>query len=291
MDFKRVARIGIIGIAVVATISTIAGVVGAAAGVAVIRGLYNGPTERGDGVFVDLDSEILGHSVRLRLHRPVGLDEASPDTIHVLWALDGPSRAPRASSASDDLTRVGRIPPTVVVEVPESAAGRTADFVPPGLSVSGIDGRGDHFLRFLVEEARPAVYDALGSPVGRHLLVGHSLGGLFVTYAMMTEPTLFDGWLAFSPSWWVDDGSQVQALDGWLAAQQGLDTFFYTTLGSEEGSSMRSGFESAREAMRSDVPDGFRWVAEVIPGAHHGNNADLSVARALDAFWQGASDR
>jgi predicted alpha/beta superfamily hydrolase len=42
------------------------------------------------------------------------------------------------------------------------------------------------------------------------VLVGHSLGGLFAVYALMTRPDVFQGYIAISPALWWDDQSLVK---------------------------------------------------------------------------------
>jgi enterochelin esterase-like enzyme len=64
----------------------------------------------------------------------------------------------------------------------------------------GLDG----FLDMLAHEALPMV--AAHQPVDRQrmALFGHSLGGLAALYALLTRPTMFQSFVAFSPSIWWD---------------------------------------------------------------------------------------
>ena len=59
------------------------------------------------------------------------------------------------------------------------------------------------FLAFLKDEVKPAVAAVTRIDTDREALFGHSLGGLFVLYALFTQPDSFDTYVAGSPSiWW-----------------------------------------------------------------------------------------
>lgn len=68
-------------------------------------------------------------------------------------------------------------------------------------------GEADKFLKTLVEEIMPFVEQSVlpAVPLRRmnHVLFGHSFGGLFSLYTLFTRPSLFDTYIAASPSiWW-----------------------------------------------------------------------------------------
>src|SRR3546814_4655171 len=77
------------------------------------------------------------------------------------------------------------------------------DMTPPGSGDSRIKrptGGADAFLDFIEHDLKPAVAAAAKVDPGRQAIFGHSLGGQFVLYTMITRPQLFDTYLAASPS-------------------------------------------------------------------------------------------
>ena len=102
------------------------------------------------------------------------------------------------------------------VEFVEMAKLRTKDLTEPlseeGLAALGSmtnligteQGGAEAFLSFVVDELTPEI--ARRRPEAtttRSILFGHSLGGLFVSYALLTRPHAFATFLASSPSlWW-----------------------------------------------------------------------------------------
>jgi hypothetical protein len=66
-------------------------------------------------------------------------------------------------------------------------------------------GDSARFRRFLADEVIPFV-EATFPTDGTSVLMGESLAGLFVVETMLKQPTLFDTYVAVSPSLWWDDG-------------------------------------------------------------------------------------
>ncbi|KAL3432946.1 Alpha/Beta hydrolase protein [Aspergillus tetrazonus] len=71
---------------------------------------------------------------------------------------------------------------------------------------SPVEGHGgaDILLDFIAETVRPAVRERFPDvSVSREALYGHSYGGLFALHALFTRPSMFDAYIASSPSiWW-----------------------------------------------------------------------------------------
>lgn len=64
-------------------------------------------------------------------------------------------------------------------------------------------GGAPQFLRFIEEELKPLIERRLPVDRSRQMLLGHSLGGWFVLYTMLTKPEAFRYYAAGSPSiWW-----------------------------------------------------------------------------------------
>ncbi|AXB78839.1 alpha/beta hydrolase [Novosphingobium sp. P6W] len=102
-------------------------------------------------------------------------------------------------------------------EVREMAKLRTADLTPPlseagketlgGLTsmIGEMDGGAESFLTFLEDTLKPEILERYPeASLDDHVLFGHSLGGLFAAYALLTRPHAFSTFLVASPSLWWD---------------------------------------------------------------------------------------
>ncbi len=123
----------------------------------------------------------------------------------------------RVQDAAQRLIDAGRIPPTLVVGVWNNGKYRHSEYFPQkflaGMPPAQRDRfvqealqgqpRSDAYLRFLVEELKPAIdaryatrRDAAGT-----LLMGSSMGGLISVYAMNEYPAVFGGAAGLSTHW------------------------------------------------------------------------------------------
>lgn len=87
--------------------------------------------------------------------------------------------------------------------------GRSIDFRPPLPEPQNPPSGADEFIAFIDGVLRPWVQSTVFPNVAftRDALYGHSFGGLFVIYAMITHPELFDTFISASPALDWNNGS------------------------------------------------------------------------------------
>lgn len=68
-----------------------------------------------------------------------------------------------------------------------------------------VTGGADQFLKFIQDELIPFVDGRYRVASRKRVLAGHSLGGLFVAYALFKHPRLFESYIISSPSLWYHD--------------------------------------------------------------------------------------
>ncbi|CAH0038182.1 unnamed protein product [Clonostachys solani] len=87
---------------------------------------------------------------------------------------------------------------------------RGRDLTPPSPGCGPNEGGADVFADLIQSRVRPLVHQRLkerrrGAVPGKEALYGHSFGGLFSLHLCFTRPSMFDTFIASSPSiWWHD---------------------------------------------------------------------------------------
>lgn len=137
-------------------------------------------------------SSILKETRLVYVVLPISYSQSAPGRRYpVTIVLDGEANVPPAAAVSHELSRNGQIPESVIIAIPNTdpMRGRLRDLTPPGLSVSGssLNEGGDLFLDFIERELLPAV-DRQFRGAAPRTLIGHSSGGILVTYAAATRP-------------------------------------------------------------------------------------------------------
>ena len=155
---------------------------------------------RGSGAqSFQIASKILKETRRILIVLPASYSQSAPDHRYpVTVVVDGELLLAPVAAVSDELSRNGQIPESVIVGI-ESTGGtdqlssdqkRVYDLTPPGLSVSGsgLNEGGDLFLDFIEQELLPAV-DRQFRTAAPRTFVGISSGGILATYVAATRST------------------------------------------------------------------------------------------------------
>lgn len=161
-----------------------------------------------DPIAIEVPSAILKETRRVRVSLPASFARTPPERRYpVTVVLDGGSLLAPVETVSRELARNGQIPEMILVAIENSS--RLRDLTPPGLSVSGssLAEGGDRFLDFIEKELLPRIDKDFRGGAPR-TLVGHSSGGILVTYAAATRP-------AFRVNVALD--TPIQLGEGWLA--------------------------------------------------------------------------
>lgn len=190
------------------------------------------------------------------------------------------------------LMQAQQVRPFIVVGIWSSGSSRFAEYYPQGflqhlppgpgrqsLEQAGLgqQPRSDPYLRFLVDELRPAVESRLGTATGlsNTFMAGASLGGMISLYGLCRYPQVFGGVAALSTHWlgslMPGDDMPAPAL-AWL--QQNLPPpgqhRIYLDMGSAELDPQRdTGYERVTALMGSLGFSCPLWKSQLVEGARH----------------------
>jgi len=137
-----------------------------------------------------LRSEAMGEMRTFQVHRPPNYD-ISDARYPVLIVLDGDEHFLHASTTVDFLAAAGKIPPTLVVGIPNT--NRFRDMV----TTAGPDT--SPFLTFITDELVPKIdRDYRTRPY--RILAGWSDAGLFTLYSMIHAPQVLRAYISIAPA-------------------------------------------------------------------------------------------
>jgi len=156
----------------------------------------------------------LGNSRSLRVYLPRGYDSHPNREYPVVYMHDGqnifrpggPFGCWFVEDAAATTINEGAIPEVIVVGI-DNTSGRLTEYVPPYSQVSGQDGRGDLYIRFLVETVIPRIEQdyRVKRTADARCLSGSSLGGLISMYGGWERPDVFGRVASLSGSFWIEE--------------------------------------------------------------------------------------
>jgi hypothetical protein len=222
------------------------------------------------------------HSYRLSIALPAAHDAAN-GRFPVVYLLDGDWYFGLTVATLRLLEAVGECPPTIVVaigyggDVAEQRRRRIQEFTPVREERLAGSGQAAAFLERLRATIIPLIESRYRASTDR-TLVGHSLGGLFATYASLHAPGLFKRVVIGSPALW----SSTDALREELLKRRGaaLPDRVFLAVASGDGPVVREGYDALHTWLKGTQPP-LRWVAEEFPNLTHQSVVPALVARAL----------
>lgn len=240
------------------------------------------------GTAFHIHSKVLGEDRPYFLYAPPG---GRGGRLPIIVVLDGDAHFDHTASAVRFLVNQGRMPPALVVAVPNTAD-RTRDLTPAVISDTALRtatptaGGADRLLRFLADELIPAIERRHGKAPFR-VLVGHSLGGLTAAYALLGGAGGFQAVIAISPSLWWDHERLTDSLVARLARQPPLQGWWYATMGAlESADQMIAPFQRVERALREHAPATLQWRFTLLPDEDHGSTPYRSAYDGLEAIFR-----
>jgi hypothetical protein len=169
-------------------------------------------------------------------------------------------------------------------------ASRTRDLTAP--SQAEIDNRfspgnggADAFRSFISEELIPYIERKYRTRPYR-ILVGHSLGGLFAIHTLVTEPKLFNAYIAIDPTVSWDSGAEVVRVRQFLSGVKELQADVFITAANAFGKS-EPGVRDLIAALDVSTARSFRWNFEWMKDENHLSIPLPSIYAGLNKIFDG----
>jgi predicted alpha/beta superfamily hydrolase len=212
-----------------------------------------------------LESKSLNEARRMVVVKPEGY-KAGSHRYPVLYVLDGVQNIYHVAGSVEVLTRTGQIPPILVVGI--ESTNRTRDFTPSKMDHAPYSGGANRFLQFLEKELIPHVDKNYRTHPFR-VLEGHSLSGLFCTFALTEKPDLFQGMIVISPALWWNGEEMTRRTGSFLADKTSLNHRLYFGIGTNDGWGMRKELERLVAAVAENPNSGIQFAHREFEGEGH----------------------
>jgi len=116
---------------------------------------------------------------------------------------------------------------------------RRRDYTPTAAGAHGspagaLHGKADAYIDYLRDQVMPFVATRYRTDENRRHYLGHSYGGLLGTQILLSDPTLFAGYILGSPSYWYDDHHMDSIESSYAAAHRDLPAKVYMYVGEYE---------------------------------------------------------
>jgi predicted alpha/beta superfamily hydrolase len=233
-----------------------------------------------------LESQIVDDVYEVRVSIPEDYDR-DEELRPVIYALDGQWNFTLLSDIVGKLSFDGSIPDPIVVGITwadtsfQPGAERARDFTPEAVAGVPNSGGAPNFMQVLEKEIFPLVESNYRASNER-VLTGGSLGGLFVSYALLERPDLFKAYIASSGATSAAPEYFARRLAEISPDLLRKERAFFSVGALYDTEAEVRGFVGELEAAVGESP---RIVLDVVAGVGHtGNEAFAYIRGLLHAF-------
>lgn len=259
----------------------------------------------------------------LTVHDPIGRDYPiwvslpasyadSPERRYpVLYVTDALYSFPLVRSVRNLVGQRGvNIEDFVLVGLPPqqgltSKQSRSRDYTPTAPDTSDPDhydeavayGGAAHYRDFLADQVLPLIDARYRTDPARRAFAGHSYGGLFGAYVLVTRPQMFHSYILSSPSLWFDDHAIDRFESSYAKDHRALDARVLLSAGSFEtvkpgpryfhNNDMLKHNEAFAHVLRGRGYTGLQVETRVMDGEDHFTVYPSVITRALIELFPG----
>jgi len=231
-----------------------------------------------------IHSAVLNEDRQYQVYLPESYGWAKDRRYPVLYVLDSKTQFVHTAASVGFLAAQGDIPEMIVVAITSTV--RVRDFTQTDWPSAWVGGGGAHnFKRFLSAELMPRINGAYRTD-GFGVLSGHSAGGQFVLYCLTSEPSLFNAYIALSPSLDWDDNLPQRSLQKSFESTPSLPAFLYVARSDDSGRALAD-YDNLVNTLKTESPRNFRWHSEAFPNETHAGLPLLAQIDALRHVYEG----
>jgi uncharacterized protein len=155
-----------------------------------------------------ITSNANGATYKIRVGLPTDYN-SSVKKYASMYVLDGEEDFEFVSNRCKEISDSLNVANVVVISI-GYGKDRSIDYTPT--KMSSVTGGGPEFLKFIETQLIPKIEDTYRVDTARNgrVIIGHSYGGLFGTYAFCTNNKVFGNYLLLSPSLWFNSMISMQ---------------------------------------------------------------------------------
>ena len=264
------------------------------------------PYELPDTQVLDLKSKETGAAYQLLIATPADY-RASGKSYPVVYMLDADYSFALTRNVVQHFVDRDDLPPMILVAIAYPGAAknqvlyrmsRTRDYTPVHVPEGGygpefqkVSGGASKFRAFIATELFPFIERRFPADPHDRTIIGHSYGGLFATYVLLTQPALFRRYIIVSPSLWYADKIAFQMEDAAAANGDPTNANVFFAAGALENPEMSDDLRALCDKLKSRNHAGLKLDLQIYDGERHDSIFPGAVSRGLRTVFEALGPR
>lgn len=227
-------------------------------------------------------SSILDEERTIQIALPENYHANPTATYPVIYLLDGDYNFKAVTGMLDMLANKGQlIPDVIVVAISDNGTSSYRNYMTPSFSDKQPDSA-SKFADYLENEVKPYIQSHYRT-ANNHILVGQSIGGLFVLNTLIENPARFNHYIAISPSVWVGDNAIVKKAKNTLHTK----TFSAVSLHLSLADETRMGQYDLINYLDLNPQASLAWQFTHYPDENHNSVGLIALRNSLKQIFNG----
>lgn len=244
-------------------------------------------TEFNIGERVNIASTLLDENREIQILLPESYHSNTKATYPVIYLLDGDYTLHGVSGMLDFMANKAQlIPDVILVAIADKGTNIYRQYMTPEELTAPFkkedSGKAKLFLTFLEKELKPYISNHYRA-ANNSILVGHSIGGLFVLNALFESPNAFEHFVSMSPSVWLNNHGIMEKAKEFVGKSKHKPTSLYLSLGDEN----MTGVYGILQLLDEVQPQNIRWNFSHYPNENHNSVGLVALRNDLKAIFKG----
>lgn len=239
------------------------------------------------GKRVNISSTHLNEEREIQILLPESYRSNTKATYPVIYLLDGDFTFQGVSGMLDFMANKGQlIPDVILVGIADKGTDKYRQYMTPAGLTAPFEkehsGKAKQFLNFLEKEIKPYINSNYRA-ANNSIIVGHSMGGLFVLNALFESPNAFEHFVSMSPSVWLNDHAIMTKAKQFIGTSKHDQVSLYLSLGDEN----RQGVYGVLQLLDDIQPNNIQWQFSHYPNENHNSVGLVSLRSDLKTIFNG----
>lgn len=196
----------------------------------------------------------------------------------VIYLLDGDYNFHYVTGLVELLSNVsGKVPECIIVGIADKGAKKYRNNCTPN-QIKERNGNANNYMNFIQNELKPFVQNKFRT-ANFDILIGHSIGGLFVTNFSIEKPNSFNAYIAIDPALWLGDFEIISRANKTFKKQ--LNSLYYISSSNAQG----MGIDKYVKILNEQFPEKQKWKYFKFENENHNSVGLLTIKQSLENIF------
>lgn len=205
----------------------------------------------------------------------------------VIYLLDGDYNFHYVTGVVELMSNVsGEMPECIVVGISDKGTSKYRRNCTPN-QITSRKGNAQNMMRFISDELKPLINTNYRT-ADYDIIIGHSIGGLFVTNYSLEKPNAFDAFIAIDPALWLGEYEIINRADSMYNSQSSPSSSYYIS----SSDTPYMGIDEYVAILERHFPKGEKWKFFRMSRESHNSVGLPTIKRSFeDIFSQWSISR